>query len=117
MDEKQHDTFMKAYDHLQKRPGMYFASGVPAVANFMEGFKTAFLLFNTTPDFYNVFKEVAINRGWEDSPQAVWGQMQERGWDEDAIITELLEIYRLVFEKLIDRAELETIERKLNGKA
>lgn len=116
MNEKQRDSFMKALEHLQQRPRMYFSADAPAVANFLEGFKLAYLLLSPTPDFQTVFKDVAIRRGWEDSPQAVWGQMLERGFEEDAIIAEMLAIHREVFEKIIAQTGLETVERKINGK-
>lgn len=117
MDEKQRDNFKKALDHLQKRPRMYFSSDAPAVANWLEGFKFAFLLLTPAPDFYEIFNEVVAARGWEHSPQAVWGQMQERGWDEDAINAEMLAIYNEVLERVLAQTELEPAQRKLNGKA
>lgn len=117
MNEKQREAFTKALEHLQKRPRMYFSADAPAVANFLEGFKFAYLLLMPSPDFYAVFKEVATRRGWEDSPQAVWGQMRERGFEEDAIIAEMLAIHMEVFEKITGQTGLEITERNINGKA
>jgi hypothetical protein len=117
MDGKQKESLTKGLEHLIKRPRMYFSDSAPAAANYLEGFKHAFLLLNDVPNFYDIFKEVIVSRGWEDSPQAVWGQMQGRGWDEDAIIQELLAIHSQVFERITSSAELEPAERKMNGKA
>jgi len=117
VNEKRREAFMKALEHLQKRPHMYFSADAPAVANFLEGFKFAYLLLMPSPDFYLVFKEIATRRGWEDSPQAVWGQMRERGFDEEAIIAEMLAIHSEVFEKITSQIGIEITERNINGKA
>lgn len=117
MDEKLKETFTKTWNHLAKRPGMYFSNEVPAVSNFLEGFKLAFLVFNATPDFHEIFQQVVLSRGWENSAQGVWRQMQDQGLDEDTIIQELLTIYDLVFNTIIAKPGLETVEHKINERA
>jgi hypothetical protein len=109
MDEKQRDNFLKVLEHLRKRPLMYFSSDAPAVANFLEGFTMAFLMSNPTTAFYQVRQEVIEERSWDGkSTQAVWHQMQERGYDDEAIITEMLAIYSIVLERILLQSIVET---------
>ncbi len=101
MDSKKRENILKVLEHMRKHPLMYFSSEVPAVATFLEGFKMALLLANPTDNFGSVFQDVILGRGWKVSAQAVWHQMQERGYDDEAIIEEMLLIYSAVWEKLL----------------
>lgn len=90
-------------EHMRKRPGMYFSSNVPAVVTFLQGFEMAFRLMNPDTNYDAIHKEIVLSRGWEYSAQPVWHQMQERGFDGEAIKAEMLAIYSAVWEKIINQ--------------
>ncbi len=91
--------------HIRKRPLMYFSNQVPAVVNFIEGFKTACLLLEPASNYHAIYQQVIQERGWKLSAQAIWDQMQERGMDDQAVIAELLEIQHQVWTKLLPEAD------------
>jgi len=105
MIKEQQENIVRVLEHMRKRPGMYFSSEVPTVATFLDGFKTACILLNPDLNFDNLFKEVILDRGWENSAQAVWRQMQERGFKDEAIIDEMIAIYTAVWEKIAVQAD------------
>jgi hypothetical protein len=115
MNEEQKENMLKILEHIRKRPYMYFSTDVPAVATFLDGFKLAYSILNPDADFNAVFIQEILKRGWNHSAQAVWHQMRERGFDDEAMITELLAIHSAVWEKII--LQLDSVEHKINNEA
>ncbi len=112
VDRRQRENVLKVLDHVRKRPQMYISSEVPAVANFLEGFKLAYVLLNRAAEFEAIYVQVIQSRGWVQSSQAVWRQMQERGFDDEAIIAELLAIHSAVWEKIALQPDQSSVEVK-----
>jgi hypothetical protein len=100
MNKEQQTKILKGLAHVRKRPGMYFSSGVPAVVNFIEGFRVACQLLGEIEDYDTIYNQIVVERGWEWSSQAIWIQMNERGLDDSAIIAELLDIQLAVWERV-----------------
>jgi hypothetical protein len=105
MIKEQQENILRVLEHMRKRPGMYFSSEVPTVVTFFDGFKMACVILNPELDFDTLFKDVILNRGWEHSAQAVWRQMQERGFSDEAVIDEMIAIYTAVWEKVSVQAD------------
>lgn len=108
MANEQPSITVKVLEHIHKHPGMYFSGMAPAVVNFLEGFKLAI----APEDFEPVYADVIRQRGWEISSKAVWQQMQEKGFDEDAVNAEMLAIYLDVWRE-IERQQKQNTEHKL----
>jgi hypothetical protein len=105
MIKEQHENIVRVLEHIRKRPGMYFSSEVPTVVTFLDGFKTACVILDPELDFDALFKHVILNRGWEHGAQAVWSQMRERGFSEEAVVDEMIAIYTAVWEKIAIQAD------------
>jgi hypothetical protein len=88
MDSEQQVKILKGLMHIRKRPGMYFSSEAPAVANFIDGFRVACALLGSVAEYDAVYKQVIKEHGWEWSSTALWTQMKARGLDDEAMITE-----------------------------
>lgn len=100
MQNGKHDVTIQVLEHIRKHPGMYFSEMAPAVVNFLEGFKIAL-----APEVFDVVYADALRlRGWDVSSKAVWQQMREKNYDEEAINAEMLAIYLDVWRE-IERRE------------
>jgi hypothetical protein len=97
MTDAQNTQILTILEHVRKRPGMYFSDQVPAVANFLNGFVLACSLFEETLRDNSAYHRALVARGWEITSTGVWVQMAERGYDEAAIIQEMLIIYEATF--------------------
>lgn len=108
------NALLEGLAHIRKRPLMYFSDQVPAVVNFLEGFKTACLMMNPLFDYDSVYRVVLHERNWEYSAVPIWQQMQERGMDDAEIIAELLTIHQKIWTRLnLDTAQ--AVENKANN--
>ncbi len=100
MDKGQRAKLLKGLDHVRQRPGMYFSSEVPAVVNFIEGFRLACALLGSVANYDAIYKQVIEERGWKWSSQPIWTQMKERGLNDDAIIAELFDIQMMLWQRI-----------------
>ena len=107
------NPLLEGLEHIRKRPLMYFSNDVPAVVNFLEGFKTACLMLNAGFDYKTIYEQVAQERGWKNSPQGIWRQMQERGMNDAEVIAELLAIHQEIWIQL----DVEAVNNTINTKA
>lgn len=107
------NMLLAGWEHICKRPLMYFSNDVPAVVNFLEGFKTACLMLNPAFDYKAIYGQVIQERGWKDSPQGIWRQMQERGMSDEEVISEMLAVYQEIWTQL----DFETVNNTMNTKA
>jgi hypothetical protein len=87
---EQLETMLGMLEHIRLRPGMWMGSTtIPAFQAFTSGFSIAAQLLgiNIEKDREQIWAE----RGWEiDRPVTPVREMQERGWSEDAIISETI---------------------------
>lgn len=107
------NALFAGWEHIRKRPLMYFSNDVPAVINFLEGFKTACLMLNPAFDYKAIYEQVIQEHGWKDSPQGIWHQMQERGMNDAEVIAELLTIHQKIWTQL----DFEMVNNSMNTKA
>lgn len=102
-----HESVKAVLEHMLKRPGMYFSPDVPTIVNYLDGFALACRLLEPSLAFDQHIKQVALSRGWEDSSRSLWRQMQDRRFDDDATIAEMLTIYNLAWEKIVNQDKVE----------
>lgn len=107
------NPLLAGWEHIRKRPLMYFSNDVPAVVNFLEGFKTACLVLNPAFDYETIYQQVIREHGLEDSSQAIWRQLQERGLSDEEVISEMLAIHQEIWAQL----DFEAVYNKMNTKA
>lgn len=99
MDTAQLDRIITQLEHVQKRPGMYFADNTAAVDNFISGFTLGLILAwidqaeassmwrKIVEDEYNLSSNISIHQ-----------QLKERGKSDaeatDTILAILIESYK-----------------------
>lgn len=103
MNKEQSEMILGVLNHIKKRPYMYFRPNALAIVDFLSGFETG-LTLGTNIHYETVFKatykEVILKNGWEWNSMGVWHQMLDKGYDEEKIITELLDIHIAVWEQI-----------------
>ncbi len=97
-------TILEVLKHIQKRPNMWVASDLPAIVNFLNGFKIALSATGyELPE--TVHAEIAEMRGWEGASVPLYRQMEAQGMDETAIIEELVTIWIMGIERISSETE------------
>jgi hypothetical protein len=100
MTAEQRASLNQLFDHMKKRPGMWFSGQVPPIVTWFQGFQMAFKLQHPALDVDAQYAQVILQRGWESGAQAVWRQMEAKGMSPEAINAELLAIYAEVWDRI-----------------
>ncbi len=107
------NSLLAGWEHIRRRPLMYFSNDVPAVVNFLAGLRTACLLLNPAFDYETIYNQIIQERGWKNASQGIWRQMQERGMNDSEMIAELLAIHEEIWTHL----DPEVLNTKVNTEA
>jgi hypothetical protein len=90
VQKEQLENMLGILEHIRLRPGMWIGSTtIPALQAFTSGFSVAAQLLGINIEQGR--EQIWAERGWEiDRPVTPVREMQERGWSENAIISETI---------------------------
>ena len=92
MNESQIIALIEMLENVRRRPKAYVGPELQAILQFLWGVhSTCYALFGVFRD-ETIYEEVLKERGWEYSAIAPWGEMRERGLDEESMLNEFVTI-------------------------